>query len=394
MPKKTDKTQSNSNMGERVLSKLYSFLKILFCTFLGIVLAYFVFSTDKEVSEKENRVLQKQPTFTLSSFFDGTFSTLFENWLSDQFPFRDTLVSFKTLVDRTTGKKEQNNVYFGKEGFLFEKQSEYDETKINSTLKAVNSFLKKYDFENKAVIISPNSTSVLSEYLPNQVEISSQKNQLSNIEKAFEKSGALWIDCFDAFSSQKDKTALFYRTDHHWTTKAAYCAFEALMKEWNISTKDVSFDFYTVSNDFEGTLSASSGALSIKDEIEICMPQKKDFSYVLNYESENVKKATFFDKTKLETSNKYEVFLGGNFDKIEISTNCENMNSLLLFKDSYANCMIPMLSAFFSKIVVVDPRYYNDDISNIMEENEFTHILFLYNLNTFLEDTSIKKLLG
>ena len=70
------------------------------------------------------------------------------------------------------------------------------------------------------------------------------------------------------------------------------------------------------------------------------------------------------------------------------------MKSLLIFKDSYANSMIPMLLPYFSKIVVVDPRYYSDEIDNLVEDNDFTHLLFLYNVNTFLEDTSIEKLFG
>jgi hypothetical protein len=53
-----------------------------------------------------------------------------------------------------------------------------------------------------------------------------------------------------------------------------------------------------------------------------------------------------------------------------------------------------MLTPYFTKIVIVDPRYYSDDIDNLVEENDFTHLLFLYNVNTFLEDTSIEKVLG
>ena len=51
-----------------------------------------------------------------------------------------------------------------------------------------------------------------------------------------------------------------------------------------------------------------------------------------------------------------------------------------------------MLVPYFSKIVIVDPRYYGDKLQSITEEYDFSHILFLYNLNTFLEDTSIEKL--
>ena len=66
---------------------------------------------------------------------------------------------------------------------------------------------------------------------------------------------------------------------------------------------------------------------------------------------------------------------------------------LLLFKDSYANCLIPMLTPYFSKIVVIDPRYFNDSLAAVMDETPFTHVLFVYNLNTFLEDQSLAEVL-
>ncbi len=92
---------------------------------------------------------------------------------------------------------------------------------------------------------------------------------------------------------------------------------------------------------------------------------------------------------KLSGGNQYEVFMGGNYGKIIISSDTTRKKNLLLIKDSYANCMIPMLVPYFSKIVVIDPRYLNDDLSDVIQDYSFTHILFLYNLNTFLEDTSL-----
>ena len=76
-----------------------------------------------------------------------------------------------------------------------------------------------------------------------------------------------------------------------------------------------------------------------------------------------------------------------------ISTVADTTNTLLLFKDSYANCFLPMLTPYFSKIVVIDPRYFSDSLSHVMEENDFTHVLFLYNLNTFLADKSLAPVL-
>jgi hypothetical protein len=72
-----------------------------------------------------------------------------------------------------------------------------------------------------------------------------------------------------------------------------------------------------------------------------------------------------------------------------IETNAPSDRVLMVVKDSYANSLIPLLIPHFKTIVVVDPRYYTDNVQEIIEREEVTDILWLYNANTFLNDTSI-----
>lgn len=376
-----------------LLSKFCISLCAVFCAVILAVIAAFVLTEKKEMSESENRVLASMPKLTLSSVMDGSFMKNFESFLSDQFPFRDKVISLKTSIDIMMGKREENGVYIGKNGFLFEKQTEFDKAKVSGITASMTEFSKSHKNIKTAAIFSPNSSYVLSEFLPSGVSSANQKKQLEKIKKGLKKSNIKWIDCLDAFENEEDKTKLFYRTDHHWTTQAAYDVFLSLCKSWNLNTKKVPFRFYTVSETFQGTLSSSSGISSSFDEISICVPSSENLSYVISFEKDGKKTATFFDKDKLGHKNQYEVFLGGNYDKIVISSNADNLNTLLIFKDSYANCMIPMFAPFFSKIVVVDPRYYSDNLSALMKEYDFTHSVYIYNLNTFLSDTSLKDVL-
>lgn len=360
-----------------------------FCLITVLIMLLILLIPDKEMSEKENRVLTQKPALTLSSITSGKFMKDFESYLTDQFPLRDKVISFKTFVDRCVGKKEENGVLIGKDGFLFEKQTGFDEENVKSLASAVNKFAKSNKSLKKAFILSPNSSYVLSDCLPTGIRPESQKDQLSAVKEQLDTSRISWISCIKAFESQEDKTELFYRTDHHWTTKAAYLAFQSLADKWKLSFDKTKYEFSSVSESFQGTLASSSGVGSSTDEIQICVPTSPKISYVVNFESSNKKTATLFDKDKLSQKNQYEVFLGGNYDKVIISTSANTDNTLLLFKDSYANCMIPMMTPYFSKIVVIDPRYFSDSLSDIMKEYNFTHALFLYNLNTFLADTSL-----
>ena len=155
--------------------------------------------------------------------------------------------------------------------------------------------------------------------------------------------------------------------------------------------KDVNFRFMAAADGFQGTLSSKSGVSSAADVIEICVPQNSAQTYVVDYGNGEKKAASLFDSSKLETKNKYEVFMGGNYGRVTVETTSSEKDTLLIIKDSYANCMLPMFTPFFSKIVVIDPRYSEERISAVTEENTFTHILFLYNLDTFLGDTSLEE---
>ena len=88
------------------------------------------------------------------------------------------------------------------------------------------------------------------------------------------------------------------------------------------------------------------------------------------------------------------VFFGGNFAEVRIDTGADSDRVLLVLKDSYANCVIPMMTPFFKTIVLVDPRYYNDNLPDTIAKEGVTDLLWFYNVNTFLNDTSIGDKLG
>ena len=356
------------------------------------VLALAVATPDREKSESENRVLKQFPAITLSSVFDGSFMKSFETYFNDQFPLRDKLIAFKSGFERMLGKTQENGVYIGKDNFLFEEPARVDSKKLAELTGAVAKFSQSNKRLKKAFILSPNASDILPDKLPEALKIPDRSEAFSAVKKAL--SSYSWIDCMTIFEKQKEKDALFYRTDHHWTTRAAYLAFKNLAAQWELGARDKNYSFYTVSDSFRGTLSSTAAVNDGADKIEICVPKKQEGKFTVLYEASGRKTATFFEKDKLLQKNQYEVFLGGNYDKVIISTAAETTASLLVFKDSYANCLLPMLTPYFSKIVVIDPRYFSDSLKGVMAETQFTHVLFLYNMNTFLGDTSLAAALA
>ncbi len=374
-------------------SKIFSAVAVVLLLVLSVSALIFPLATpDKEYSETENRYLAGFPDMNLKSVLSGRFMTDFEEYLSDHFSFRDNIVSAKTFIARILGKTEVNNVYIGKDNRLFEVPSRLDDENTAEIIDSINSFSEKCGIENQYFLLAPNACYVHSEFLPDALVAENQREIINTIYDELSEKLCTVDVCLPLIKHNDE--LLYFRTDHHWTHKGAYYAFEELSEAMKLDGDAVSYEEIVFSNGFSGTLASSSGINEAYDKLCAYVPE--DYLgkyYVYNYATQE-KSPSVFDLTKLENKNQYEVFFGGNFGRIAIQTDNMNEKYLLIFKDSYANSLIPMLIPHFEKIVIIDPRYFTDDISNILADDNFTHLLFLYNLNTLLEDTVLKDALS
>ena len=154
------------------------------------------------------------------------------------------------------------------------------------------------------------------------------------------------------------------------------------------------YDIELVSNSFEGALASESGYNTDKDKVRVYVPKDENDQVVVNYEEEQKKTASLYTSEKLDQKDKYQVFLGGNHPILKIDTTSTSGKTLLIFKDSYANCFAQFLTTHFSRIIMVDPRYYYEDIDELMKTEGVDEVLYLYNANTFFSDTSLAPVLN
>ena len=388
-----EKNNSGNNKIKSSRGRVTFFVLILsFFLIVGTVSFTGIITPDRDFSENENRVLASMPALTLQSLADGSFMKKAETYLADQFPFRDTAIRFKSLVDRALGKTEENGAYVGKNGFLFDKPSAPDKTKITDVILSVNRFAERNTDIDVSFVLVPNSTFIYADNLPDYVSLPDQKAQI----KAFY--GRLSdeitpVNTVKPLLHASSEHQVFYKTDHHWTTRGAFSVFSEIARVLEIDATEADFEFFTVSDSFKGTLSSKVTSSPSADSVEICIPKDNSVRFYIDFYGEKEKSSTFFYKDKLETKNHYEVFLGGNYGKLTVTTSLEGGRKLLIIKDSFANCLIPLLTPYFSKITVLDPRYMTEGISEVLEGDNYTDALFLYNVNTLLQDTSIRDVL-
>lgn len=361
----------------------------IFIIVLFLVLIVNVIVPDKEKSELENRTLESRPRFNLTTVLSGDFMEQWEKYLSDQFAGRNTWRRVKVGLDRLGGAKMENNIYIGKGGQLMENIEVPDEDQLDANMTAIQNFAQTYEDIPVTMMLVPDAACILTDRLPAFAEVEDQRQMFSMAERKLGDS-VNWIDTVSILNKHKSEK-LYYKTDHHWTTQGAFYVFQDAAQTFGIEG-DVSDDFvsYTVTDSFNGVLAASSGVgLDERELIDIYVPTEGDDDVIVDYVDEGRKTTSLYDSSKLDTRDKYGVFLGGNTSVIDIKTVSTSQKRLLIVKDSFADCFIPFLAPYYREIVVVAPRYYSGTMDEIMDTYRITDALILYSGNTFFTDNNI-----
>lgn len=373
-------------------SKIYFKMAGIFLFFLIIAFAFNLFSKDKKYSESENRMLAQKPEFSMANLASGKYMKDMEDYVTDQFFIRDKWINLKVLEDLALGKRESNGVYIGKKDHLMEIPTAPNQKALDNNLDAISNFSASHPDINTVMTLIPNAAYVYNHLVPRNAPVRDQEADIKYVQSAVGTS-LDFVDLTKTMTSHKDEE-IYYKTDHHWTTLGAKYAFDALSTALGIDSPTQEYTIYPVTHSFQGTLTSKSGYDKGKDTIELYIPQNVNTDCLVNFVDEGKRTASMYESAALENKDKYEVFFGGNHSRVDISTPMEGKKNLLLFKDSYANCFIPFLVPYYRNIIVIDPRYYYDNIESLITDNEITDILFLYNVNTFLGDTSLGDVLA
>lgn len=110
-------------------------------------------------------------------------------------------------------------------------------------------------------------------------------------------------------------------------------------------------------------------------------------------DGELVAGSVYFPEEAEKGFNKYNIFFSKNTFKIVVTTEAGTGKSLLLVKDSYANCFVPFLAEDYDQIIMVDYRYGKVPVKDIMEQyKDITDVLVMFNTEKFMQNTKLSKL--
>jgi len=347
----------------------------------------------KDFSENENRYLASFPEFSTKTFFSGEYMEKVEGYLTDHFAFRDIWVFIDCEKNILMGKCEINGILIGKDGQLY---GSYEEPANTDTIcKILKTFIgqtkENYPDVNVELMLVPTALTIYSENLPADVNVTNQLNTIEYIYQYCEIDG---IDVSQKLFQAKDEKRLYYMTDHHWTTYGAYQGYLAYCESEGLNPVDInSMECVVASEDFHGTYSSKvNRPFEQGDTIEIYYNPADDLD--VYYADEDVMTDTLYNLEYADAKDKYSLFLDNLHSLIIITnSNADTDRVLLLIKDSYANSMVPFLVANYSKIYILDTRYYKNGPSFFMTEYEdITDVLILYNLGTMDSDMGLRAI--
>ena len=437
------KSRSNKRKKRIILESKISIINTISILFIFIVgfLFLLVFKRDT-VSNEENRNLASFPEFSFQSYFSGEYTEAVTNYYNDSVPHRSffkkiiasklltlkgkqygndriviygsaaskdksdvakttsisltslALTTMKAVTTVTTtvttvpdinnpaadGMISNNIVVVNKRGLMlfggsFANGQEYASS-LNEYKKALGKNVKVYS------MVCPTAVSY---YMPeNYLDLTaSEKENIDNINSYL--SDVKPVDVFTALLYHKNEN-IYSRTDHHWLPLGAYYAAKAFAKDAEVNFAELnSTNYDTVSlPGYVGTLygyTQSADLINNPEDFVYYIP--KTNCTVTRYTTsftDGYSDSLLLNPKNMSTSSYYMVF-GGDEQITQVNTSCKNARTLVIFKDSYGNALVPMLTSSFENIYVCDMRYFDLNAISFIQQVGATDVLFA--MNTF-----------
>jgi hypothetical protein len=365
---------------------------VVFLIFIYGIALWFLFSPKTDYSSSEKRYLQKFPDANVEKVLSGEFGSEFETFFADRFPQRNTWVGINAYTTLAEGNNGASGVYNCKNGYLINKPVSTDNN-LDKNVGAVVDFAKTIDAPTTVMLV-PSTGYIADDVLPTFHDKYNDDEDISKISSTLSKEKIGFVDLRERFKSEyKNGSQLYYKTDHHWTTKGAYTGYQELCKALGVIPIDDSTLKKDSYPDFYGTTYSSSGFwLTPPDNIEIWSNpnnSSKNISVKIT-EGANIKTSgSMYFTDHLKEDDKYPVFIDGNHALTEITnTNAKN-GTILLIKDSFSHSLAPFLAENYSKVVLVDLRYYKESVSDLVTTYNPEQVVVLYGIDNLATDTDI-----
>lgn len=246
------------------------------------------------------------------------------------------------------------------------------------------------------VMIPLSSGITLPNELYGKISSSGQKKALTALaEKMSDK--VIVVNPYDNLMRHRDEY-IYFRTDHHWTADGAYYAYEAFCEAAGMepigreAREEVDFE------GFVGSFYKDTGDNPVlkdhPDTVRAYYPVSKNTSLTYTTaEGRTNQWAVIWDVSDYGSSMKYSTFIAGDNPYTVIKNDdLEEGPRCVVVKESFGNAMVPFLVDHYSRIYVIDYRYWKGDLTDFTAEKGADDLIFLNNLSMIRSDYLVGKL--
>ena len=329
--------------------------------------------------------LQRFPRPTTRSLLNGSYASAVEQYLTEQLGFHDTLFRIKSETDLFLGEKMIQGVYIT-EDMLLEKRYGEEFSTPESLAAPVNRF-----YENSGIptflLLVPSASTIYEARLPANAVNSGEVQRIKETYSATE-TGVRCVDASHVLTSLSSDY-IYYRTDTHWTCFGAFSVYQSTMQKMGFTP--VPFQRYVITHlspDFRGDLYARTLYSEVRPDLLDCYYYERGssiMSVTAYYADGSVQERgnSLYDYAALQSHEMYRFYLGTPCQKLVIRTNVESGKKLLLFKDDFADCMVPFLAQHFSEICIIDLTQTAPSQLLEMDCTSYTQALFLCSMKNW-----------
>ena len=308
------------------------FFAICLCPSLGMLVT-------KQETSSENRQLSDFPSpKTEEGKINVEWLSHAGDYFQEHFAFRNELVTGNALLHgRLLETSTADGVIQGKNGWLYYKDSldDYLGQDLLSDRSLFNIAhmlsMTQQALEEKGVnflfTIAPNKNSLYGDNMPyyDKLKVSGQTNR-ENLEDWLKTEKVAYADLYQALMEENE--VLYHARDSHWNNKGAALAADVLMDALGKDHDSYEGESYTVRRDYTGDLDTMLYPLASTADDEIYYDKETTYATVEEIQS--------------------------NFDPRITTVNPVKEGSLVMYRDSFGNALLPYMAdayanAYFSR---------------------------------------------
>ena len=366
---------------------------VLFVAFIFGLSIWFVVNPKADYSSSEKRYLQQFPETSVDTVLSGEFSEKFETYFADHFPQRNMWVGLNSYYNLGIGLNGRNGVYNSADGYLINVPVD-KENYVRKNIRVLAEFKEKIGDVPMTVMLAPSTGYIATDKLPLIHDSYNDDTYFAETAKTLGESGVNFVDLRETFKQKyAEGVQLYYRTDHHWTTDGAYEGYVKLCEKLGVQPADKDSFAKTAYGGFYGTTYSTSGYwLTKPDSITVYDNQEntdKNITVKISEDGKDNHYGSMFFYNHIGEDDKYPVFLDGNHALTEIQNKNAKNGTIIVIKDSFSHSLAPFLAENYSKVVLVDLRYYKQSVSDLIKKENPEQVVALYGIDNLATDTDI-----